>query len=451
MSEKTTLYFVITKVIAPKNSLFNLVLSVDNSKTILKSPKSRSNAYTIPYKIMKEVSILNDEDPVYNIEIIFNEQNHPTATGSVAIKPKSFLNANSIELKQYDLNVPNMDNVSVFAGVALIPIGEPFLPDFDIYGNSAKVLSKDDYGENQSISEISPTNSPTEKEAEIVESESGKKHRRKKGTTDNECITFISQSGRSHKKHRIYSIPEHSPSFDKKVDDEEIIRSESGSPHRRKRGTKDAKTVTFISEGGHEHRKRRIHQNQQNEINDQNNPNEITDEKQHNEISSQQNEIQNQNQQNEDQNQIQQQRRRRHRNQQSQQQENTEILITQSENGRSHHRKRNSAIDSATENSVSESVIHHKRKKNTESQPEQQIEQQQEQQEQQQQEHRRRRHKKPDSEQKNEDKNENEITENKTEESHRRKRRRKEKSTNVDDEAENSSTAKEDNSLNHHE
>lgn len=269
MSEKATLYFVITKVIAPKCSFFNLILSVDNSKTILKSPRSRSNAYTIPYKIMKEVSILDNKGQIYNIEIIFYDKDQPVINGSVNINIKDFFKASSIELKQYDLNVPNIDNISVFVGVALVPIGEPFLSDFDIYGNSAKIVSKDDSNENQSTAQNSPVNDKLECEPEIVESESGKKHRRKKGTTDNECITFISQSGRSHKKHRIYSIPEHSPSFDQKVDDEEIIRSESGSPHRRKRGTKDTKAVTFISEGGHEHRKRRSRQSQTNEMENQ--------------------------------------------------------------------------------------------------------------------------------------------------------------------------------------
>lgn len=453
MSEKATLYFVVTKVIAPKNSIFNLIITVDNSKTIVKSPRSRSNAYTIPYKIMKEVSILPDKETKYFIEIIFFDNNQPIATGSACINPKNFLDVHNIELKQYDLNVPNMDDISVFVGVALIPIGKPFLTDYDIYGNSAKVVFLSDSTVNQSTSESNQANNPTQIEAKGVESESKNRYRRKKSTTDSESMSYSSQSSHSHKRHR-NSISYHS-SFDHKIE-EEIVKSESIIHSHRKQ---DEKSAIFISEGANKHRRRRSHHINgiQSEIISQNHQSEHKSHKRHkedidqqkqeeNQIKEQQNGNSDKKKRNENQNlekiedinnnlikekiENQEQHHRRHRRSKSQSQdqnENKQVKENEnkgieSENDHIHLRKKGTK-DSKSESSVSEEVHEHRKKKRNSTVDNAHHIQQQE--EQQQQQPRRRHRKKTETE----DKKEEEVAEIATTEqnSGNRKRRRKEK------------------------
>lgn len=267
MAEKATLYFVVTKVIAPKNSRFHLLLFLNNIKIKLNSPKSRSLAYTIPYKIKKDVNISSVENSKFNIQINFYEGERIIANGSVDIYPKYFININAIEPKQYNLNVPNMNDIYVFVGMTIIPFGGICPSDYDIYGDSAKVISAEGLEENIQAVPIHPSsNSQTEAQTELVESESGKKHKRKKGTSDKECIMFESQSGNIHRRHHTHQYPTDQI---QSVGEEEIVQSESGNTHRRKKGTKDTKSVTFTSEEGHVHRKKRRHISQETENQEQ--------------------------------------------------------------------------------------------------------------------------------------------------------------------------------------
>lgn len=138
-----TLFFAVTKVTAPQGSTFHLVLSIGDLKVTLMSPKTSSKNFTIPYKISKEVTNSPEGSSSYRscvAQINFLDGESTTATGSVRIKPDDFINAPAIDIKEYDIPVPNIDKVSIFIGMSLKNDGAS-PSDCDNYTDSAKVIS----------------------------------------------------------------------------------------------------------------------------------------------------------------------------------------------------------------------------------------------------------------------------------------------------------------------
>ena len=121
------------------------------------------------------------------------------------------------------------------------------------------------------------TDNQVEGVVEIVESECGRKHRRKRGTMEANDGTFISDGGHVHKRrHRSQQAqptapvetapvetapapaptPAEPPANESVEVAEEIVESVSGRKRRRNRGTNDTNDGTFISDGGHTHKRR---------------------------------------------------------------------------------------------------------------------------------------------------------------------------------------------------
>lgn len=102
------------------------------------------------------------------IKFLFGN-NQPTATVSIFINPKNFLNANSIEIKQYKFNIKNKNNISVFVCTALMPIVNPFLSNYVIYGKSVKRIFNNSLDDNHWTSENMVESSFTDTKSQINE------------------------------------------------------------------------------------------------------------------------------------------------------------------------------------------------------------------------------------------------------------------------------------------
>ncbi|KAK8894606.1 hypothetical protein M9Y10_023043 [Tritrichomonas musculus] len=298
MTGKATLYFAVNKVTAPARSTIQLVLSVGDTKVTLSPPRStRGTNYNIPYKISREVTNSPEGSSSYRscvVQINFLDGEIVTSTGSVRIKPDEFINASKIELRDYPIPVADKENVSANIGISLIPDGGAAPSNYGEFEETAKIIAteqRQDQSDSSSHhshhrSSQPPVEQPSSDQMEgaedIVESESGKKHRRRKGTKDTKDGTFISDGGTVHKRrrHRTAQLtdqppsqseptpppadPPGEPSSDQMEGAEDIVESESGKKHRRKKGTKDTKDGTFISDGGTVHKRRRHRKPEEN-------------------------------------------------------------------------------------------------------------------------------------------------------------------------------------------
>ena len=300
MTESSTLYFALQKAVIrlPQDQSLQIVLSIGESViTLHPGNPRRGGNYNIPYKTSQEISQVNGHYRRVNIQFnILDGNSAVVASGSIALSPRDFAGKEEIDFMQYEIPFTDYQlerPATIVAGLAMTSLGSPPPQNYDSLTNAAEVIStatrdqSSESGPRRRRSEQPPPPPPEpeqQEEAEYLESESGRRHRRKKGTKVEADGTFYDEQGRKHRRRRHTADPstvvaqepentssmlENSPSHPQieeqpqpqggnQIEEEaEYLESESGRRHRRKKGTKVEADGTFYDEQGRKHRRRR--------------------------------------------------------------------------------------------------------------------------------------------------------------------------------------------------